>query len=198
MDGAVAAGIDRQLTERERTVLRYLPSLMTYEEIASDLYVWVNTVKSHAYGVFRKLGVSGRRQAVRSARELGSSELGRTAPSEWPRADRSSSGTGEDSGHRTPIVEVERRRVEHEERARVAADYEIRIKGRVGDSVLLMFEGLTATTEPVKTVLYGPIPDQEALHELLGRLQSLGLEVDRAPPPSRRGPRPDPRQRPLP
>jgi LuxR family maltose regulon positive regulatory protein len=59
-----------QLTERERTVLRYLPSLMTYEEIASDLYVSVNTVKSHAHGVFRKLGVSGRRQAVRSAREL--------------------------------------------------------------------------------------------------------------------------------
>jgi LuxR family maltose regulon positive regulatory protein len=59
-----------QLTERERTVLRYLPSLMTYEEIASDLYVSVNTVKSHAYGIFRKLGVSGRRQAVRSAREL--------------------------------------------------------------------------------------------------------------------------------
>jgi len=59
-----------QLTERERTVLRYLPSLMTYEEIASDLYVSVNTVKSHVYGVFRKLGVSGRRQAVRSAREL--------------------------------------------------------------------------------------------------------------------------------
>jgi LuxR family maltose regulon positive regulatory protein len=59
-----------QLTERERTVLGYLPSLMTYEEIASDLYVSVNTVKSHVYGVFRKLGVSGRRQAVRSAREL--------------------------------------------------------------------------------------------------------------------------------
>jgi hypothetical protein len=68
--------------------------------------------------------------------------------------------------------------VEHEQRGtRVAADYEIRIKGRVGDSVLLMFEGLTATTEPVETVLYGPIPDQEALHNLLGKLQSLGLEV---------------------
>lgn len=59
----------------------------------------------------------------------------------------------------------------------MAADYEIRIKGRVGDSVLLLFEGLTATTEPVETVLYGPIPDQEALHKLLGKLQSLGLEV---------------------
>ena len=58
------------LTERERTVLHYLPSLMTYEEIASDLYVSVNTVKSHVNGIFRKLGVSGRRQAVRTAREL--------------------------------------------------------------------------------------------------------------------------------
>jgi LuxR family transcriptional regulator, maltose regulon positive regulatory protein len=59
-----------RLTERERIVLRYLPSLMTYEEIAADLYVSLNTVKSHAHGIFRKLGVTGRRQAVRSAREL--------------------------------------------------------------------------------------------------------------------------------
>jgi LuxR family transcriptional regulator, maltose regulon positive regulatory protein len=51
-------------------VLRYLPSLMTYEEIATDLYVSPNTIKSHVYSVFRKLGVSGRRQAVRSARDL--------------------------------------------------------------------------------------------------------------------------------
>jgi LuxR family maltose regulon positive regulatory protein len=58
------------LTERERTVLQYLPSMMTYWEIASDLYVSPNTVKSHVSGIFRKLGVSGRRQAVRAAREL--------------------------------------------------------------------------------------------------------------------------------
>ena len=59
----------------------------------------------------------------------------------------------------------------------MAANYEIRIKGRVGESVLLAFDGLTATTEPVETILYGPVPDQEALHQLLTRLQSLGLEV---------------------
>jgi LuxR family maltose regulon positive regulatory protein len=58
------------LTQREQTVLRYLPSLMTYEEIATDLVVSLNTVKTHAHGIFRKLGVTGRRQAVRSAREL--------------------------------------------------------------------------------------------------------------------------------
>jgi LuxR family maltose regulon positive regulatory protein len=59
-----------RLTEREHTVLRYLPSMMTYEEIAGDLYVSLNTVKTHAYGIYRKLGVTGRRQAVRAAREL--------------------------------------------------------------------------------------------------------------------------------
>jgi hypothetical protein len=89
--------------------------------------------------------------------------------------------------------------VEHEERGtRVAADYEIRIKGRVGDSVLLSFEGMTATTEPVETVLYGPIPDQEALHKLLGQLQSLGLEVTELRRLPGEGPEADPRQRPLP
>jgi LuxR family maltose regulon positive regulatory protein len=62
--------LTEHLTEREHTVLRYLPSLMTYEEIAADLYVSLNTVKTHAYGIFRKLDVTGRRQAVRSAREL--------------------------------------------------------------------------------------------------------------------------------
>jgi LuxR family maltose regulon positive regulatory protein len=64
------------LTERERIVLRYLPSLMTYEEIASDLYVSLNTVKSHAHGIFRKLGVTGH----------GSSPRRRTARSPPPRS----------------------------------------------------------------------------------------------------------------
>jgi hypothetical protein len=59
----------------------------------------------------------------------------------------------------------------------MADNYEIRIKGRVGDSVLEAFEGLTATIEPVETILHGPIADQQALHELLAELQSLGLEL---------------------
>lgn len=59
----------------------------------------------------------------------------------------------------------------------MAAYYEIRVKGRIGDSLLVAFEGLTVTTEPVETILHGPIPDQEALHELLAKIQSLGLEV---------------------
>jgi hypothetical protein len=58
-----------------------------------------------------------------------------------------------------------------------AANYEIRIKGRLHDSLLPVFEGLAVTTEPVETIVYGPIADQEALHNLLIKLQSLGLEV---------------------
>src|SRR5215203_4180423 len=56
-------------------------------------------------------------------------------------------------------------------------DYEIRIKGRLSDSLLAAFEGLTATVKPVETVLYGPVQDQSSLHELLDRIQSLGLEL---------------------
>ena len=58
-----------------------------------------------------------------------------------------------------------------------AANYEIRIKGRLSDSLLPAFEGLVVTTEPVETIVYGPIADQEAVNELLSKLQSLGLEV---------------------
>ena len=55
--------------------------------------------------------------------------------------------------------------------------YEIRIKGRLSDSLLAAFEGLSATVEPGETVLHGPVADQEALHGLLDRIQSLGLEL---------------------
>jgi hypothetical protein len=57
------------------------------------------------------------------------------------------------------------------------ASYEIRIKGRLSDSLLAAFEGLTATVKQVETVLHGPVQDQSSLHELLDRIQSLGLEL---------------------
>jgi hypothetical protein len=63
--------------------------------------------------------------------------------------------------------------------------YEIRIKGRLSDSLLAAFEGLSATVEPVETVLHGPVEDQSSLHSLLDRIQSLGLElveIRRLPP----------------
>jgi hypothetical protein len=68
--------------------------------------------------------------------------------------------------------------------------YEIRIKGRLSESLLGAFEGLTATVEPVETVLHGPVKDQSSLHGLLDRIQSLGLElveIRRLPEPADEG-----------
>ena len=58
------------LSQRERAVLRYLPSMLTFVEIGSELYISVNTTKSHVRSIYRKLGVVGRRDAVRRARQL--------------------------------------------------------------------------------------------------------------------------------
>ena len=55
--------------------------------------------------------------------------------------------------------------------------YEIRIKGHLSESMVAAFEGLSATVEPVETVLHGPVLDQSSLHGLLDRIQSLGLEL---------------------
>jgi hypothetical protein len=55
--------------------------------------------------------------------------------------------------------------------------YEIRVKGRLTESLLAAFEGMTATVAPVETVLHGPVRDQAALYGVLDRIQSLGLEL---------------------
>ncbi|MBV9096134.1 MAG: hypothetical protein JO132_20055, partial [Streptosporangiaceae bacterium] len=58
------------LTEREREVLRHVSELLLTAEIASEMYVSVNTVKSHLKSIFRKLGAASRNEAVRRARQL--------------------------------------------------------------------------------------------------------------------------------
>jgi hypothetical protein len=59
----------------------------------------------------------------------------------------------------------------------VASRYEIRVKGRIGKSVLSRFEGFEAEVEPAETILRGSITDQAALHGVLDRIQGLGLEL---------------------
>jgi LuxR family transcriptional regulator, maltose regulon positive regulatory protein len=59
------------LTEGERRVLRYLPTDLSKREIADELYVSVNTVKTHVKHLYAKLDVNTRRQAVDRARVLG-------------------------------------------------------------------------------------------------------------------------------
>jgi LuxR family maltose regulon positive regulatory protein len=59
------------LTEREREVLAALFQRLSYKEIAENLYISPATVKRHASSIYSKLGVSGRTEAIRAARELG-------------------------------------------------------------------------------------------------------------------------------
>ncbi len=59
------------LTGREQELLLELPSMRTAEEIAQTMFVSVNTVKTHLRGIYRKLGVSQRRDAISVARERG-------------------------------------------------------------------------------------------------------------------------------
>ena len=59
------------LSARELTVVRYLASRLTYKEIAAELFVSTNTLKTHVQRSYQKLGVSSRTQAVAEARRLG-------------------------------------------------------------------------------------------------------------------------------
>lgn len=59
------------LSEREREVLRLLRTDLGGPEIARELVVSLNTLRTHTRNIYAKLGVSGRRAAVRRADELG-------------------------------------------------------------------------------------------------------------------------------
>ena len=63
------AGTTYELTDRETDVLRLLQGPLTLHEIASELHLSANTVKTHANAVYRKLGAHSRTEAVRMARE---------------------------------------------------------------------------------------------------------------------------------
>ncbi|NUT47360.1 MAG: helix-turn-helix transcriptional regulator, partial [Saccharothrix sp.] len=64
-------GGEPRFTEREVTILELLGSPLSLEELAGDLAVSVNTVKTHVRAIYAKLGVNNRRAAVVAARRLG-------------------------------------------------------------------------------------------------------------------------------
>lgn len=67
---APAPIVVQELSERERDVLQRLAQMMSTQEIAVDLYLSVNTVKTHLKSLYRKLGVNRRSEAVRRARDM--------------------------------------------------------------------------------------------------------------------------------
>jgi LuxR family maltose regulon positive regulatory protein len=64
-------GLIAPLTGRELEVLTYLPGRMKNREIATNLYVTSNTLKTHLSSIYRKLGATERDQAIARATELG-------------------------------------------------------------------------------------------------------------------------------
>ena len=68
--GGAGPDLIEPLTERERDVLRFLPSRLTVREIADELYISVNTLKFHLRVIYRKLGVNSRAEAVEIARTM--------------------------------------------------------------------------------------------------------------------------------
>ena len=76
------SNVTAPLTPAELRVLAYLPTYLTFTEIAEDLFVSRNTVKTQAISIYRKLGVSARTPAVQVARAIGllASDLGAGTP----------------------------------------------------------------------------------------------------------------------
>jgi LuxR family maltose regulon positive regulatory protein len=66
-----AEPLQEPLSESELRVLRYLPTNLRGPEIASELFVSLNTIRAHLRNIYAKLGVHSRADAVKRARELG-------------------------------------------------------------------------------------------------------------------------------
>jgi len=63
-------GLIEPLTPRELAVLRMLPLRMSNREMAAQMYISVNTLKTHIRSIYRKLGVPHRSEAVRRGKAL--------------------------------------------------------------------------------------------------------------------------------
>ena len=66
----ISRDLPEPLTQRELTILRFLATSMSTAEIAGELCLSVNTVKTHIAAICRKLPATRRREAVVRAREL--------------------------------------------------------------------------------------------------------------------------------
>jgi DNA-binding NarL/FixJ family response regulator len=67
----VTAPLREKLSEAELRVMRYLPSDLKAPEIAAELFVSANTVRTHVSRIYAKVGAHSRGEAVVRAREPG-------------------------------------------------------------------------------------------------------------------------------
>ena len=65
------AALLEELSEAELRVVRYLPSNLRAPEIAAELFVSTNTIRTHLRHIYAKLDAHGRAEAVARARQLG-------------------------------------------------------------------------------------------------------------------------------
>jgi LuxR family maltose regulon positive regulatory protein len=65
------AGTTETLSERELQVLRLLDTELSGPEIARELFISLNTLRTHTKHIFAKLNATSRPAAVRRAREHG-------------------------------------------------------------------------------------------------------------------------------
>ena len=82
------AGLIEPLSDRELDVLRLLATDLGGPGIASELYVSLNTLRTHTKNIYAKLGVNNRRAAVRRARELDLLRTPRRRPGPAAREDQ--------------------------------------------------------------------------------------------------------------
>jgi LuxR family maltose regulon positive regulatory protein len=68
--GAAPVLLIEPLTEREREVLVHVSGMLNTAEVAEQMYISVNTVKTHLRNIYRKLAAAHRSEAVRRARQL--------------------------------------------------------------------------------------------------------------------------------
>jgi len=58
-----------------------------------------------------------------------------------------------------------------------ATNYQIRVRGHLGQTLRHAFPDLVARTHGADTVMTGPVTDQAALHGILASIEGLGLEL---------------------
>jgi DNA-binding NarL/FixJ family response regulator len=63
--------VDRLLTDREETVLQLLSRGYSYGELAKEMGVTINTIQTHIRGLYAKLEVHSKSEAIFEARQLG-------------------------------------------------------------------------------------------------------------------------------